>query len=227
MSTVVSIMDREGWDSNTDNIVIADRLRFTLLWVPRDLWVEHLSTRINAAFKRGGHESLLGALSSLGFHVKHSLCLRREATEKWLAGITVTVPVDEPIKLWYPLEPHSLVQDGKKAIDFDPPREVLSGERLHQWIGARRSRTGPSSDLVRIGRQQVFIGALLQQKPRPSFGSLLEDPSLVSISSPGALEDLRRVRSWWRFRVVADVRPKMIEGKDVLVRVPGAKTWSG
>ena len=110
------------------------------LWVPRDAWCEPVDDRINAAFKRGGHDALLGGLRSLGLRVDHSLCLPRSAVECALADATVTVRVREPMRFWYPLSPMTDCEDGRKPVDFDPPREVLQGERIHQWLGSRHGR---------------------------------------------------------------------------------------
>ncbi len=215
VATVVSVMDRGTWVSNTDVIVVVDPVGRRLLWVPRDVWCEPIAHRINKAFAVGGHEGLRTGLAALGIAVSHGLCLRREATEHALAGAVVTVPVQRPLRLWYPLEPITRIEDGRKPVDFDPPAETLAGERLHQWIGARYSRTGPSSDLDRIRRQQTLVRALLRQ--RFPFGQALRDPALVRVSSDAALDDLRRVRSWWRFRYVGRLRPETIDGKMVLV----------
>lgn len=216
MATVIAVTDHGEWGSNTDNIVVADPRHGELLWVPRDMWVEEIHQRINKAFALGGHQALLQGLAVLGIEVEHSLCLRREATERVLEGVTVTVPVEEPLRLWYPLEPTTRMQDGRKPVDFDPPAAVLTGERLHQWVGARYSRTGPSSDLKRIRRQQVLVRALLRQGF--DFACALDDPELVRMSSPAALEELRRVRASWRFGCLEDVVPRTIDGMSVLVR---------
>jgi hypothetical protein len=40
-----------------------------------------------------------------------------------------------PRDLW--LSPQRPIEEGKRRIVFKPPFEELSGERIHQWIGAR------------------------------------------------------------------------------------------
>jgi hypothetical protein len=83
MSTIVGIMDRPGFQANTDNLVLVDAAERRLTWIPRDLWCETIRARVNRAFSRGGHELLAAALDQHGFRVGNGLILSREATEEW------------------------------------------------------------------------------------------------------------------------------------------------
>lgn len=218
MATVVTVMDRDGFDQRTDNIVVVQPARRRLLWVPRDTWCEALGDRINGAYRQGGHDGLADGLASLGLPVDHSLCLPRTLVEHALAGITVTVPVSAPLRFWYPLAPTATIEAGRKPVDFLPPREELQGERIHQWLGARYGRDPEvlSTDLTRIQRQQVFVRALLRQ--RFDFSSALDGPIEPSLSDPAAVDDLRRVRSWWRMAYTDQVADRVLDdGRQVLV----------
>jgi hypothetical protein len=209
-------MDRDEWGANTDNIVVVEADRQRLLWVPRDLWCPSLGIRVNKAYARGGHTGLLAALAEQGVTAQHSLCLRRAAAERALAGIEVAVPVDERLDLVYPLAPTTRIQDGRKVVTFRPPVERLSGERVHQWIGARRSLSGAGGDLARIRRQQVLVRRVLEEgcDLSPAFA----DPDLVRASGPAALAEVAAVRADWRFEAIDDVAPRTIAGCEVLVR---------
>lgn len=224
MATVVTVMDRAGFDQRTDNIVVVQPARHRLLWVPRDVWCEGLGDRVNGAFAAGGHDALLGALRSLGIDVDHSVCVPRGAVERVLRDLVVTVPVTAPLRFWYPLAPTARIEDGRKPVDFLPPREPLSGERIHQWLGARHGRDPavPASDLARIARQQVFVRALLRQGFHGA--EVLADPEPPSASDPAALADLRRVRSWWRLATTDQVDDRLVGGLQVLeLRSPDPK----
>jgi anionic cell wall polymer biosynthesis LytR-Cps2A-Psr (LCP) family protein len=221
MATVIGVMDRPGWRARTDNIVVADPESERLTWVPRDLWVDSLGNRVNTAFARGGHDGLRRALAELGVAADHSVCVQRAAVERLLAGLAVTVPVGEPEEFVYPLRPDTRVQDGAKVVRFEPPAERLTGERIHQWLGARRRPDGAGSDLVRIERQQVLVRTLLREGFDPS--PLLEAPELVSASSDAALGEVARVAPHWRFRTLGPVRDRTIDGMTVLVR---GRDWS-
>jgi anionic cell wall polymer biosynthesis LytR-Cps2A-Psr (LCP) family protein len=210
-------MDRDGFDQRTDNIVVVQPARHRLLWVPRDVWCDQIGDRINGAFAQGGHEGLIAALASLGIPVDHSVCVPRRAVEHALAGITVAVPVEAPLRFWYPLTPTTAIQEGRKPVDFLPPGEDLHGERIHQWLGARHGREPGTraSDLGRIERQQVFVRALLRQ--RFDFAAVLRGPAEPSISHPAALDDVRRVRRWWRLAWTDDVADRVLDdGRQVL-----------
>jgi hypothetical protein len=130
VATVVGVLDRDHWDANTDNIVIADSTTKSLTWIPRDLWCPSIKHRINKAFAVGGVERFVAALNELGFPCDQGLVLRRSATERAAMHLTVEVPVEEPLDYWYPLHPTTLVQDGRKLVTFRPPCERLEGGRI-------------------------------------------------------------------------------------------------
>jgi anionic cell wall polymer biosynthesis LytR-Cps2A-Psr (LCP) family protein len=211
-------MDREGWEANTDIIVLADPARRTLLWIPRDVWSPRLGDRVNAAFTIGSHGALIAALAELGHRADHSVCLSRTATTQALRDVSVRVPVDRPLQFRYPLAPEQPIEDGEKVVRFDPPAETLAGERVHQWIGARFEVDRASGDLHRIARQQVLLRALLDQ--RFDFARVVADPESISLSDPRALDELRVVDGDWRMRTLTRLRPRTIDGKAVLVRDP-------
>lgn len=210
MSTIVGVMDRPGFQANTDNLVLVEPARSRLTWIPRDLWCETLRARINRAFSRGGHELLVAALGALGFHVTASLVLSREATEEALADAVVVVPVPCRMTFSYPLTPCARIEDGSKQVVFNPPAEVLRGERIHQWMGAR------GTDLHRIERQKILVRRLLEKGFE--FRRALARPAWYSISGADCLPDLARVRPDWQFETITELSPVTIEGQMVLVR---------
>lgn len=231
MSTAVGILDRDDWRTQTDNLAVVDPALRRVLSVPRDLWCESLRDRVNVAFSRGGHGLLKAALAELGHPVDHAVCFRRAAVERALAGVTITVPVPRRLEFRYPLEPTAPIEDGAKRITFESPEEALTGERIHQWIGARRGVQGyGGGDLSRIARQQVLVRRLLEEHFR--FERFLADPTLVSVSDSRALEDLALVRAGWRFEVLSDVCGVEIDGKKVLrlrrrAVLTGTRRWVG
>ena len=216
MATVVGILDRDSWSANTDNIVIANPLSKTLTWIPRDLWCPSLSDRINRVFALGGLERLLSALRELEFQCDYGLVLRRGATELALARVSVEVTVDEPLDFWYPLAPTRPLEEGQKIVSFRPPTERLEGERIHQWVGARKGVGRQTSDWHRMSCQQMFLRALLDQQF--SFASIISNGSLVQMSAEDAVEELARIDSNWSMHSFKDARPKTIDGKMVLVK---------
>lgn len=217
-ATVVGVMDSDSWAARTDNVVVVDAKRRRLVWVPRDLWSDDVGDRINEAFASGGHELLQAAVRAHGLRADSSVVLLRSGVERALDGLRVTVPVDRRRRYWYPLAPTLRIEDGRKLVAFDPPRETLSGERIHQWVGARRSADVPRPtlpDLDRIERQQVLVRTLLQDGF--AFAKTLEDPALVSIAGSRALDVLGAVRTDWDFETYRRFQPVTIEGKMVLL----------
>ncbi|MFH1178072.1 MAG: hypothetical protein V1750_11750 [Acidobacteriota bacterium] len=226
MATVVTLMDRDGWQARTDNIVVVDSQRQRLLWVPRDLWCERMQGRVSEAYRWGGHRILMAALGEHGIAVDASVCLRRAASEQALANLTIMVPVPRLLEFWYPLTPTVPIEDGRKLISFRPPSETLAGERLHQWIGARCNLDGTGSDLARIERQKVLVRRLLEDGF--DFGALLANPDWYSLSSPEALAELAGVRASWHFETLSGLAPARVDSKSVLIRDRGswlARLW--
>lgn len=211
MNVIVGVMDRTGLAANTDILVLVEPEAERLLWVPRDLWCPARQDRINTAFRHGGHTELLAALSEHGLIARHSLILDRRATEAALARARVLVPVPAPMIFDYPLAPTERIEDGRKTITFRPPAEVLSGERIHQWLGARGG-----SDLHRLERQKVFVRRLLEQGF--DFRAFIANPPWYWCSDPAALDTLARVRPAWRFETLASLTPVRMGEMDVLVR---------
>jgi len=206
-------MDEDNWTSRTDVIVVVDTSRRRLTWVPRDLWAPGIADRINLAF---AHGQLLPQLAALGFPCSGLLGLRRSATEAALANIDIDVTVSETMEFWYPLTPMQRIEDGRKRIVFSPPSERLSGERLHQWIGARYGVAGGGSDLNRLRRQITLLRALIAQ--RADFADVLRNPDRIHIEGD-PLPLLASVTSDWDMRVFDRVRSATIDGKDVLLKV--------
>jgi hypothetical protein len=213
---VVGILDRDDWNANTDVIVHIDPRRRRLTWIPRDLWSPQLGDRINAAFAKGGCRGLERSLLGLGFACTGVLCLRRGLTEAVLGGVTVTVPVKERLDFWYPLDPTRPIEEGRKQISFAPPSEVLSGERLHQWIGARYVVGGAGSDLHRIRRQQALIKALLEQGF--DFSAVLADSKRIRRTGR-PLPPLRAIRADWTMTTYDKLDNATVDGKQVLVPI--------
>jgi len=218
-TTVVCVMDSDSWTANTDNIVVVDAQRQRLTWIPRDLWSEAAGDRINAAYRRGGHQLLCAALHEGGWPVESSVVVQRSAVERALGPLRVTVPVERTRRYWYPMQPRLMLQDGAKLVVFEPPQEVLEGERIHQWIGARRSADTPSAripDLDRIERQQIFTRRLLEEGF--DFSTLLDDLALIRLSEAGALAPLAAVRVDWELHTCSQVEPETRDGKMILIR---------
>lgn len=219
MSTVITIMDEETWHGRTDNIAIVEPKRRRLLWIPRDLWCKGINNRINTAFRRGRHDLLMRSLNEYGFRVDSSICFKRSATTRIFQDLRVWVPVEQVMKFWYPLEPTQPIGEGRKLVTFEPPGEWLSGERLHQWVGARYTADGTGTDLDRIDRQKILLSSLLKQQF--NFSKLIENPDDFSLSGIGAIDDIRKISLDWRFETYGPLEDATIERRRVLIKQRG------
>jgi hypothetical protein len=212
MSNVVAIMDREGWDARTDNLVVVDSRRRLLLWVPRDLWSPLVGARINEAF---GRALLREALAQHGIAADGVLCLQRSATERVLAKLRICIPVGPRVEFSYPLEPTERIEDGSMTMCFGPGDDWLEGKRIHAWLGARYTSEGSLSDLERIERQKTFLRRMLEE--RVDFRDFVSDPAEVSVSSAAVLDDLAGVRADWSFATFGPLENDVRNGAMVLV----------
>lgn len=217
MSSVVSILDRDNWDDRTDNIGVVEPLERRILWIPRDLWCNTIQNRINSAFGRGGHELLLRCLEEHKIEAESSICFRRSATIHCFRDLQVFVPIYEVMRFWYPLHPTKPIEEGRKPIEFKPPGELLSGERIHQWIGARISSDKGGSDLNRIERQKTLLRCLLEQNF--DFKKLVADREYFSIYGEGVFDDLKLVGPDWKFDTLGPLRHAKKGQMQVVVRM--------
>ncbi|CAB4913808.1 unannotated protein [freshwater metagenome] len=216
--TAVAILDRDSWDGDTDNLVVVDPDARLVLFIPRDLWCPQLGDRVNAAWRLGGAAGLKAALAEHGVTIDGGLCLRRSASVRFLERVSVTVPVDRPLVFRYPLAPEERLRDGAKLVRFDPPRELLEGERLHQWLGARSLPDRHGSDLSRIPRQVILLRRLVEEGA--PFAEMLDNGELLRSWGDGVIDTLRGVGPDWTFEILGGVHDALIDGKMVLVRDP-------
>jgi anionic cell wall polymer biosynthesis LytR-Cps2A-Psr (LCP) family protein len=216
MATAVAIMDDASFDSNTDVLAVVDPAQAQIVSVPRDLWCESISDRVNTAYASGGPELLRSALAEHGLTADHAVCLLPAAIEAGLDGVEVDVPVESLLAFWYPRRRGRPIEEGRRLVVFEPPAERLAGERLHEWIGARVARVGFGSDLGRIERQQQLLRALLRDGI--DFSGFLSRSEAVAVSSPEALVELRKVSTNWRLSTLPGLQRARIDGKEVLRR---------
>ena len=218
MATLVGILDRNWWGARTDVNILVEPRTHSLTWIPRDMYVTSIKNRINSVFYIGGdHEKYRKAADELGFPSDYSITIMPYATMQAFQDIRITVPVPYKMKFKYPLKPVTDIHLGEKTIEFNPPQEILSGERIHQWIGAREwvgPPRPPTQEFYRIQRQQVFLKKLLEGK----FDFSLIPSEGVSVSNSKAYDDLRQVQYKWDFIIFDKAIFTTINGMSVLVK---------
>ncbi len=148
---------RENEPSRSDTIMLAflDEAgrRLDILSVPRDSYVRipgYGSDKINAAHALGGAELLLETVNTLlGTRVTKYVEVDFQGFEKIVDALGgVEIEVDK--RMYYPPE----------GIDLQAGLQHLNGRDA---LGYVRFRNDPEGDITRIGRQQKFLKAMLDQ----------------------------------------------------------------
>jgi len=215
-------MDRDPGpeDQNTDVNVVVDPGGRTLTWIPRDLFSKKLGDRINSVFRLGGDQARYREIiADVGFRVEHSVIIWPKAVCRAIEGVSVLVPINKVTKYLYPLTPWQEMKRGGKKVEFSSRTGPLSGERIHQWIGARTRLPGswsyhPYPDFDRCLRQQRLIRVLLDTGFK--FSRLLGDG--FKASGPGAIDELKKVNRRWGTILFDKVVPKTINGTEAFAR---------
>jgi LCP family protein required for cell wall assembly len=181
-----------------------------VLSFPRDLWVEipgRGHDRINAAFEDGadggGAQLMAQTISDLtGLGIDHYLYVDLEGfrrTVETLGGVDMCIPAynvntpgylthtisdDTTRQVYYPEEGH--IADPNSGLNIVPGCQRLDGRQALAYVRARHLPCDHIPDFARIGRQQQFLRAIVNQMLRPSV--IVKAPALVG----PVLENLRR-----------------------------------
>ena len=174
----------------------------TILSFPRDLWVKipgHGSDRINSAFEggveNGGPELMAKTVTALTqIPIDHYLYVDlngfQQAVNK-LGGVDMCIPSyyvntpgsldaedpnGNPVSIYYSEVGH--VADPFTGLDVLPGCQHLDGTQALAYVRARHNLPcSPIPDFARIGRQQQFMRALMNQMLKPS--EIAKAPGLI------------------------------------------------
>lgn len=187
-----------------------DRRKAIVLSFPRDLWVRIPGRgfdRINTAFeggpRHGGPRRMAQTVSDLtGLTIHHYLYVDLEGFRNVvdaIGGVDMCIPAyhvntpgwlpangpdGEPIQR-YVARPGRIV-DLNAGLDIVPGCQRLNGAQALAYVRARHLPCDEIPDFSRIGRQQQFLRAVVNEMLRPSV--VVRAPDLV----PRVLEALRR-----------------------------------
>jgi LCP family protein required for cell wall assembly len=173
-----------------------------VLSFPRDLWVRvadgHGQNKINAAFEGGvnggGPQLMAETVTSLtGLSIDHYLYIDLAGFEnvvETLGGVTLCIPeyqVNTPGVLLQHTKSGGMqpitydevghVADPNTGLDVTPGCHRLGGYQALAYVRTRSLPCDSIPDFARIGRQQQFLRALINQMLRPA--ELAKAPSLV------------------------------------------------
>lgn len=195
-----------GGTTRADTIMLVhldpDSSKTVILSFPRDLWVDipgHGTDKINSAFEggveNGGPELMAKTVFSLThIPINHFLYVDlngfQQAVDK-LGGVDMCIPpyyVDTPgdleavdpsgniVYIHYADAGH--VADPYTGLDVLPGCQQLNGTQALAYVRSRHNLPcSPIPDFARIGRQQQFIRALINQMLKPT--EIAKAPTLV------------------------------------------------
>jgi LCP family protein required for cell wall assembly len=155
-----------------------DRAKATIVSIPRDAWVdipscaaggstvpEH-TDMFNSAFSVGGPSCTIAAVQKLtGIAVTHFVEIDFSGFESMVTAVG-SVQVCSP----------QAVSDPGSGLRLHAGQNRLDGSQALAYVRARET-LGDGSDLERIKRQQMFLGAVLRQATN---GSLLTNPARLT-----------------------------------------------
>lgn len=158
--------------SRSDTIILAvldpQKPGVDLLSIPRDTRVKipgHGYDKINAAHAYGGPELLMDTINDfLGTHVDKYVEVDFQGFAR-IIDILGGVDIDVDKRMYYPEE----------GINLRPGFQHLNG---HDALGYVRYRFDPEGDITRIGRQQKFLKALVDQTLK--LGTIPKIPKLIN-----------------------------------------------
>jgi LCP family protein required for cell wall assembly len=195
---------------------------------PRDLWVEIPGRgwdKINAAFEDGieggGAQLLADTVANLtGLRIDHYLYVNLVGFQKivdTLGGVDMCIPQ-------YLADPETgRIQDPLTALDIAPGCQRLDGRTALAFVRTRHLRCDSIPDFSRIGRQQQFLRAVINQMLEPE--QLIRAPGLVT----PVVQNMRRDAGFYPgdlIRLVGDLRG-ISTGAAEFRAVPGVAGWEG
>jgi polyisoprenyl-teichoic acid--peptidoglycan teichoic acid transferase len=150
---------RAGEPSRSDTIVVA-KAGDGMLAVPRDTLVEIPGIgedKINAAFASGGPELTVETLQNLTeVRMNDYVIVHFGGVEEIVDALGgITLDVDKPIRVGI---------DGRRVY-IPAGTQTLDGMQALAYV---RYRGGPTADIGRIGRQQMFLRELAREATSPA-----------------------------------------------------------
>jgi anionic cell wall polymer biosynthesis LytR-Cps2A-Psr (LCP) family protein len=251
-----------GGENRADTIMLVHtdpRLQKAIvLSFPRDLWVaipgrghDRINTAFEGGLRRGGAQVTAQTVANLtGLEIHHYLYVDLEGfrrTVNTLGGVemcipaynvntpgwlTATAPNGEPTQVYYG-EP-GRIADPNSGLNIRPGCQRLGGDQALAYVRARHLPCDHIPDFARIGRQQQFLRAVVNQMLQPSvvvkapalvepvLGNLRRDADLLPSDLVYLVGQLRGLSTGAvEFRTVPGVAA-MIEEKAVLRMDPSA-----
>jgi anionic cell wall polymer biosynthesis LytR-Cps2A-Psr (LCP) family protein len=172
-----------------------------VLSFPRDLWVaipgrghERINTAFEGGLRHGGPQLVAQTVANLtGLRIDHYLYVDLEGfrrTVNTLGGVDMCIPAynvntpgdltgtgsnGEPVLVHYDDIGH--IADPDSGLNIKPGCQRLNGDQALAYVRARHLPCDHIPDFARIGRQQQFLRAVVNQMLQP--GTVARAPALV------------------------------------------------
>ncbi|HJQ72643.1 MAG TPA: LCP family protein [Actinomycetota bacterium] len=251
LEQVPPTIDGEPPTSRADTVMLVHidpvRQRAIVLSFPRDLWVRIPGLgfdRINAAFEgglqNGGPQLMAQTVANLtGLAIDHYLYVDLAGFQRivdTMGGVAMCIPsynVNTPGWLTHTVSPGESEQvyydeighiaDPDAHLNIEPGCQHLNGTEALAYVRARHLPCDHIPDFARIGRQQQFLRAVINQLLRPAMA--VKAPSLIS----PILESLRRDKGFLPSDLVylAGQLRGVSTGAVEFRAVPGVAAWEG
>lgn len=155
-----------------------------MISLPRDLWLNHLKTKINALYYYGeqekpgqGEDKVKTAVEEItGIPVDYTLILTPSQLAQGIDSIGgIEVSVEESFRDdKYPRDDVDLQASAPdqlyKAVEFEQGVELMSGERAVEYSRSRMSQDlAQGNDVSRQRRQQALFGAWVNKLKSPEM----------------------------------------------------------
>jgi anionic cell wall polymer biosynthesis LytR-Cps2A-Psr (LCP) family protein len=194
-----------GGESRADTIMLVHTdphlEKAIVLSFPRDLWVgipgrghDRINTAFEGGLAGGGAQRMAQTVANLtGLEIHHYLYVDLEGfrrTVNTLGGVdmcipaynvntpgwlTATAPNGEPTQVYY--GEADRIADPNSGLNIEPGCQRLGGDQALAYVRARHLPCDHIPDFARIGRQQQFLRAIVNQMLQPSV--VLKAPALV------------------------------------------------
>jgi anionic cell wall polymer biosynthesis LytR-Cps2A-Psr (LCP) family protein len=194
-----------GGASRADTIMVVHtdpRLQKAIvLSFPRDLWVaipgrghDRINTAFEGGLRHGGPQLVAQTVANLtGLQIDHYLYVDLEGfrrTVNTLGGVDMCIPAynvntpgdltgtgsnGDPVLVHYDEVGH--IADPDSGLNIKPGCQRLRGDQALAYVRARHLPCDHIPDFARIGRQQQFLRAVVNQMLQP--GVVVKAPALV------------------------------------------------
>ncbi len=189
----------EGSDSPdlTDTLLVASYSHkdkeFTLISIPRDLWVSSLKTKINSVYHYGKFREPKGGgiklaqssiLETLGLPIHYTAVINFKVFKEVIdlvGGVEIDVERSFTDRR-FPIEGRENalpIESRYETVTFTAGPQLMNGETALKFVRSRQAEGEEGTDIARDRRQQLVISALKQKITDPAF--LLNKEKLVSL----------------------------------------------